>query len=587
MADRSASIPEMKAVRAPHGRYDVAILGGGLAGLSMALQLKRQRPDTKVLVADKRAEPAPEAAFKVGESTVENGAYYYREILGMKDHLQEHQLRKLGLRFYYPAGDNSDLTKRVEFCTPATPGDHPVWTHQIDRGRFENELFNRCVSHGADAYRGWRVTDVQLGAGQEDHTVTLTHEDEAVTVSARWVVDATGRHNLLRNKLELGTETGHHINAAWFRLSGGLDFEDWVKDKEWLDRESQLGIRSYATTHLVGQGYWVWLIRLASGPISIGLCADPRFHPFDQINTFDGMVSWLEKHEPQLAAEVNGRREQVEDFLVIEDFSYASSQIFSMDRWTLSGEAAGFIDALYSPGSDFIAYCNSFGGDLIKRELDGEDIEERLDFFNFFFFRLFDPTIWLYKDQYQFFGNAQVMLAKQMYDNTAYFATLAFLFVHDKMTQPEDLGDIVEIFETIIPLLGRMQDLYREWHAIDQREWEGVSVLCNQFEPIAKTQYEVGQPFSQDEMIEVARKKVEILKAMATWTFFLAAKNLPEPPDQNARINPLVVSLDPQKWEEESLFSDAEGGMTLAEAIALLPGVEEFDLEARGALVAS
>ncbi len=586
MADRSASIPEMKAVRAPHGRYDVAILGGGLAGLSMALQLKRQRPDTKVLVADKRAEPPPEAAFKVGESSVENGAYYYREILGMKDHLEQRQLRKLGLRFYYPAGDNSDLTKRVEFCTPATPGDHPVWTHQIDRGRFENELFNRCVSNGADAYRGWRITDVKFGEGSEDHTVTLTHEEETATVTARWVVDATGRHNLLRNKLQLGTETGHHINAAWFRLAGGLDFEDWVTDEEWLGRESEIGIRSFATTHLVGQGYWLWLIRLASGPISIGVCADPRFHPFDQINTFDGLLSWMEKHEPQLAAEVAGRREQVEDFLVIEDFSYASSQIFSMDRWTLTGEAAGFIDALYSPGSDFIAYCNSFGGDLIKRDLDGEDIEERLDFFNFFFFQLFDPTIWLYKDQYQFFGNAQVMVAKQMYDNTAYFSTLAFLFVHDKMTQPEDLGDIVNIFETIIPLLGRMQDLYKDWHAIDQRKWEGVSVLCNHFEPIAKTQYEIGQPFSQEEMIQVARNKVELLKAMATWTFFMGAKHLPEPPDQSARINPLVVSLRPDKWQEEGLFTDGEGSMSLAEALELLPGAEEFDLEARGALVA-
>jgi flavin-dependent dehydrogenase len=582
MAERSASIPEMKAVRAPHGHYDIAIMGGGLAGLTMALQLKRQRPDTKVLVAEKRAEPAPEAAFKVGESTVENGAYYYREILGMKDHLESVQLRKLGLRFYYPAGDNSDLSRRVEFCTPATPGDHPVWTHQIDRGRFENELFNRCVSHGADAFRGWRVTDVELGS--DEHTVSLSHEDETATVTAHWVVDATGRRNLLRNKLGLGTETGHHINAAWFRLGGGLDYEDWVTDEEWLAREPQLGIRSYATTHLVGEGYWLWLIRLASGPISIGVCADPRFHPFDQINTFDGMLSWMETHEPQLADEVKGRREQVEDFLVIEDFSYASSQIFSMDRWTLTGEAAGFIDALYSPGSDFIAYCNSFGGDLIKRELDGEDIEERLDFFNFFFFQLFDPTIFLYKDQYQFFGNAQVMLAKQLYDNTAYFSTLAFLFVHGKMTQPEDLGEIVEIFETVIPLLGRMQEMYRDWHAIDQRKWEGVSVLCNDFEPIVKTQYEVGVPFAQEEMVALAKEKVEILKSLAVWTFFLAAKNLPDPPDQGARINPLAVSLKPEMWEQEGLFS--EDGMTLADALELLPGVEEFDLEARGAVLA-
>jgi flavin-dependent dehydrogenase len=584
MAERSASIPEMKAVRAPHGHYDVAIMGGGLAGLTLALQLKLKRPETNVLVCDKRAEPAPEAAFKVGESTVENGAYYYRDVIGMKDHLEQKQLRKLGLRFYMPAGDNSDLSRRVEFCTPATPGDHPVWTHQIDRGRFENELFNRCLKHGADAYRGWRVTEVEIGPGTEDHKVTLAHEDDSVTISAQWVVDASGRRNILRNQLGLGTETGHHINAAWFRLGGGLDYEDWVKDEEWLGRENP-GVRSYATTHLVDEGYWLWLIRLASGPISIGLCADPRFHPFDQINTFDGLLSWMEKHEPQLAAEVEGRREQVEDFLVIEDFSYASSQIFSMDRWTLTGEAAGFIDALYSPGSDYIAYCNSFGGDLICRDLDGEDIEERLDFFNFFFFQLFNPTITLYKDNYHFYGNPQVMLAKMLYDNTAYFSTLAFLFLHDKMTQPEDLGDIVDLFETLIPLLERMQGLYKEWHPLEPRKWEGVSVLCNDFEPIVKTQYELGQAFDQDEMIDRAREKVKILKALAVWTFFLAAKRLPEPPDPEARINPLVVSLDPAKWEQEGLFSD--DGMTLADALELLPGVEEFDLEARGATLAS
>ena len=129
--DRSASMLELKAIDAPHGHYDVAVLGGGLAGLTIAIQLKRERPDTRVLVTDKRTEPAPEAAFKVGESSVEIGAYYYREMIGMRDHLEKYQQRKLGLRFFLPAGDNSDITKRVEFCTPG----HLRRVHPPDRSR--------------------------------------------------------------------------------------------------------------------------------------------------------------------------------------------------------------------------------------------------------------------------------------------------------------------------------------------------------------------------------------------------------------------------------------------------------------------
>src|ERR1700704_3603857 len=92
-------------------RYDVAILGGGLAGLTLALQLKRERPDTSIFVAEKRPGPAPEAAFKVGESTVELSADYFARICGMRDHMERDQLFKAGLRFFFPAGDNSDITQ--------------------------------------------------------------------------------------------------------------------------------------------------------------------------------------------------------------------------------------------------------------------------------------------------------------------------------------------------------------------------------------------------------------------------------------------------------------------------------------------
>lgn len=580
MPERSASMLELKAIDAPGGRYDVAILGGGLAGLSLALQLKRERPETRVLVTDKRTEPAPEAAFKVGESTVEIGAHYYRDVVGMRDHLEQQQIRKLGLRFFLPAGDNSDITKRVEFCTP---GHLDAFTHQIDRGRFENELFRRCRKAGADAYRGWRVQDVELGP--EEHRIILTQEDETATVNARWVVDASGRANILRRKLELGTETDHHANAAWIRLAGGLDIEDWTEDEEWLGRMPERGLRKYSTTHLIQPGYWLWLIQLSSGPISIGVCADPRFHPYEEINSFEGFMDWMKRNEPQLHAEIDGRREDVLDFLRVKDFSYGSSRAFSADRWTLVGEAAGFLDALYSPGSDFIGFTNTFSAELIERSLDGEDVTELADFYNDTFLGLFNTTAHLYRDNYQLFGNPQVMVAKFAYDSSTYFTGIGNAFCHDRMRKREDLEKLLAAGRDAIEMVPVMQQLFRDWNAIEQRQFEGVSILPKQLRPYIEAQRDMARPAEGDEVFETTSRNVKYLMALAVWIFHKAARNLPDPPDENRGVNPKAISLNPERWEQDGLYSD--DGISLAQALEMLPGVEELDLEARGAVVAA
>ena len=131
-----------------------------------------------------------------------------------------------------------------------------------------------------------------------------------------------------------------------------------------MARMSEPGIRMLSTNHLMGEGYWVWMIPLSSGPISIGVCADPRFHPYEEISEFDRLLSWLHKHEPQLAATIAARQGDVEDFLRVKDFAYGVKQTYSTDRWSLVGEAAAFADPFYSPGSDFIGYGNTFTGDL-------------------------------------------------------------------------------------------------------------------------------------------------------------------------------------------------------------------------------
>jgi len=80
---------------------DVVVLGGGLAGLTLAIQLKQRDPSVQVTVLERRTHPAREAAFKVGESTVEIGAYYLADVLGLREHLDSEQIRKFGFRFFF------------------------------------------------------------------------------------------------------------------------------------------------------------------------------------------------------------------------------------------------------------------------------------------------------------------------------------------------------------------------------------------------------------------------------------------------------------------------------------------------------
>ena len=88
-------------------QYDVIILGGGLAGLSLSIQLKLSKPDIKILVLERRKNVAPHSAHKVGESTVELGSHYLRHVIGLKDYLEEHELPKYGLRFFFKTDSSS------------------------------------------------------------------------------------------------------------------------------------------------------------------------------------------------------------------------------------------------------------------------------------------------------------------------------------------------------------------------------------------------------------------------------------------------------------------------------------------------
>ncbi len=463
---RASSIVEIAPVRAPDARYDVAILGGGLAGLTLAIQLKEARPETSVLVLEKREGPAPLAAFKVGESTVSAGAHYFAEVVGMREHMKNEELVKCGLRFFLTANGNTDITARREKGPPDFPAHD---NYQLDRGLFENALTARARALGADVTQAARVREVQLG--DPVHRVVFDYFGTESSTEARWVIDASGRTAILKRQLGLEAESSHHINAAWLRLSGGLDIEDWGRGNEaWMSRMARPGIRKFSTNHLMGEGYWVWLIPLSSGPISIGVCADPRFHPFEEISTFERMIDWLRRHEPQLASAIENRLEDVEDFLRVEDFSYGVKQVYSTDRWSLVGEAAAFADPFFSPGSDFIGFGNVFTTDLVHRDLDGEDISERVEYFDRLYQRLFEHVMSRYRDTYAIYGHPMIAFGMLNWDFYSTHSGPILLFVANKLHDLDFMKTVESDLERLIKLNINMHAMFIHWNQLQPPE---------------------------------------------------------------------------------------------------------------------
>ena len=78
--------------------------------------------------------------------------------------------------------------------------------------------------------------------------------------------------------------------------------------------------------------------------------------------------------------------------------------------WAMVGDAAGFIDPLYSPGLDFCSYTSYYVADLLARSLAGEDVTEQLRHYNEQYpvtYRSWFES--LYKDKYYYMGDAELM----------------------------------------------------------------------------------------------------------------------------------------------------------------------------------
>lgn len=455
--------------------FDIAIIGGGLAGLTLALQLKRKSPGSEIVVLERNQLPPPLAAHKVGESTVEIGAHYLSHTLGLKTLLESTQLRKFGLRFFFGSGNHDDLAKADEL---GASNFLPVISYQLDRGRLERDLADILQSQGVKVMTGCLVKHVTIASHFGSHELQVKQGNQTQTIRCQWVIDAASRFNLLKRSLKLGRASQHCVNAAWFRMDSSIAVDDWSNSTSWHERCKAVQ-RRLSTNHLMGSGYWAWIIPLAGGRTSLGLVADPEIHSFSSFNSFNKFSDWLSLHQPQLAAKVSDASDSLMDFRYLKNLSHDCKQVWSADRWALTGESGVFADPYYSPGTDFIAISNTFICDLITEKRSDSMLHIHAEVYQKMYKSFFSSTMSLYENLYPGFGDTRLMVVKSTWDYAYYWSVLAWLFFREVMADIAFIRMIGPELSRISTLNSNVQSTFRQ-RASEKRSDHGKGRFFDQ-----------------------------------------------------------------------------------------------------------
>jgi geranylgeranyl reductase family protein len=299
--------------------YDVAIIGGGPAGSTAASALARH--GRKVVVFEREKFPR----FHIGESLLPYSMNAF-ERLGVQEKLKAISMEKIGgevasscgtrkVRFYFRTGFRLAQTK----------------SYQVKRADFDKLLLDHAGESGAEVHEQAQVEKVDFAP--DSVTLSVKMEGETRAVKARYVIDCSGRNSLVGNQFKL-----RQPYETLQKFSVFAHFEDVpLRDREELN----------LTRLIRGRDFWFWMIAVSETRVSVGVVTDTsRFRELKK--TPEEALEHFIARSPEMRERMEGAR-RVSQVYSISDYSYRNSR-FTGHRWMLAGDAAGFIDPIFSTG---------------------------------------------------------------------------------------------------------------------------------------------------------------------------------------------------------------------------------------------
>lgn len=324
-------------------QFDVAVIGAGPAG-SVASALLRKK-GYQVCVLEKQHFPR----FVIGESLLPHCMEMLEEA-GFADAVRAEpgfQLKN-GAAFSWGS-------RYTEFDFTDKFSDGPGTTYQVRRAVFDKILIGEAAKQGVEVRFGHGVTAFD-NSGDFARLNIETDTGESYELTAKFVLDASGYGRVLPRLLDL--ETPSHLPP---RQAHFTHIDDNITNPK-FDRNKIL-----ITTHPQHRDVWIWLIPFGDNRCSVGVVGTP-----------DKLVGESETVLKKFVYECPMLNEILDKAVWENDFPFRSIQGYSANvkslhgrHFALLGNAAEFLDPVFSSGVTIALHSAKLAADLLAKQLEG------------------------------------------------------------------------------------------------------------------------------------------------------------------------------------------------------------------------
>ncbi len=256
------------------------------------------------------------------------------------------------------------------------PGQRPT-SFQVVRSEFDHILLKNSARHGVDVREEHHVLDIEFN-GDRVTGVQFIHDGDEGRIDCRFLVDASGQAAMLSRKLDLHQWDKHFKNLAVY---------GYYRDARHLEppNDGNIFIESY-------EHGWLWKIPLHTGVTSVGAVVDKDMgqqglRELGARGFLEAQVA-LAPHTKELLADAT----LVQEPDIERDWSYTSKQ-FAGDGFVLVGDAACFVDPLFSSGVHLALGSAALAANYVKSALEEPQTRDQAA-------QLYES---LYRKQYDYF----------------------------------------------------------------------------------------------------------------------------------------------------------------------------------------